>query len=295
VLFVDVTAKRGLVNSLVISTIGATIAVIICMLLALFVQRTKLPGRQGVVWLSMLPVTVPGIVLGLGFLIAFVTTPLYGTIWVIMLAYIVHYLPTGLRNMEALVQSVSPELDDSARVLGASWLEAMWRIMVPLLTPGMISLWLLLFVTFIREVSASMMLFTYGTETMSIALIRIMEYEPYGVSGAFSVLQTVLLLACVGFIRHLSTMRQAGCAASVASVARMKRSKIRDADQRWLRRISLCFMPATGSEGAAGSCVTSKEVASPSLGLLGSTFGRGPACRRRPTLPPCRAPRSPAF
>jgi ABC-type Fe3+ transport system permease subunit len=72
----------------------------------------------------------------------------------------------------------------------------------------MISLWLLLFVTFIREVSASMMLFTYGTETMSIALIRIMEYEPYGVSGAFGVLQTVLLLACVAFIRGVTAGRE---------------------------------------------------------------------------------------
>jgi iron(III) transport system permease protein len=84
----------------------------------------------------------------------------------------------------------------------------MTRIVVPLVTPGMVSIWLLLFVTFIREVSASMMLFTYGTETMSIALIRIMEYEPYGVSGAFGVLQTLLLLSCVVFIRQVSASRQ---------------------------------------------------------------------------------------
>jgi iron(III) transport system permease protein len=91
---------------------------------------------------------------------------------------------------------------------GATWWAATRRIVLPLVVPGMISLWLLLFVTFIREVSASMMLFTYGTETMSIALIRIMEYEPYGVSGAFGVLQTVLLLACVAFIRGVTAGRE---------------------------------------------------------------------------------------
>jgi iron(III) transport system permease protein len=209
VLFIDVTAKRGLVNSLVISTIGATVAVALCMALALVVHRTRLPGRGGISVLAMLPVTVPGIVLGLGFLIALVGTPLYGTIWIIMVAYVVHYLPTGLRNSESLVQAVSRELDESARMSGATWWRAMTRIVVPLVAPGMVSLWLLLFVTYIREVSSSMMLFTFGTETVSIALIQIMEYEPYGVSGAFAVLQTLLVLAGVACIRQASSPRQA--------------------------------------------------------------------------------------
>ena len=208
VMFIDVTAKRGLFNSLIIATLGATIAVAVCMALALIVHRTRLPGRGGISMLAMVPVTVPGIVLGLGFLIALVGTPLYGTIWIIMLAYVVHYLPTGLRNGESLVQSVSRELDESARMSGATWWRAMTRIVVPLVGPGLVSLWLLLFVTYIREVSSSMMLFTFGTETMSIALIQIMEYEPYGVSGAFGVLQTVLVLVAVACIRQVSNPRQ---------------------------------------------------------------------------------------
>jgi iron(III) transport system permease protein len=122
---------------------------------------------------------------------------------------VVHYLPTGLRNSESLVQSVSRELDESARMSGATWWRAMMRIVVPLVGPGMVSLWLLLFVTYIREVSSSMMLFTFGTETVSIALIQIMEYEPYGVSGAFAVLQTLLVLAGVACIRQASSPRQA--------------------------------------------------------------------------------------
>jgi iron(III) transport system permease protein len=208
VVFVDVTAKRGLLNSLVISTVGATIAVGVCLALALVIHRTRLPGRTGIAPLAMVPVTVPGIVFGLGLLVALVATPLYGTLWIIMIAYIVHYLPTGLRNSESLVQSVSRELDESARMSGATWRRAMTLIVIPLVAPGIVSLWLLLFVTYIREVSSSMMLFTYGTETMSIALIRIMEYEPYGVSGAFGVLQTLLVLACVAAIRQVASAQQ---------------------------------------------------------------------------------------
>ncbi len=208
VIFVDAIAHRGLINSIFISTIGATVAVAVCMALALVIHRTRLPGRAGLAPLAMVPVTVPGIVLGLGFLIALIATPLYGTLWIIMIAYVVHYLPTGLRNGESLIQSVSRELDESARMSGASWSRAMVRIVMPLVAPGMISMWLLLFVTYIREVSSSMMLFTFGTETISIALIQIMEYEPYGVSGAFGVLQTLLVLTCVAFIRQVSSPRQ---------------------------------------------------------------------------------------
>lgn len=209
VLFVDAATRRGFLNSMIISPIGATIAVAVCLALALVLHRTRLPGRTGILAVSMLPVTIPGIVLGLGFLAAGLSTPLYGTIWLIMIAYIVHFLPTGLRNMESAVQSISQELDESARMSGASWWKAMTAIIVPLVTPGLISLWLLLFITFVREVSASMMLYTYGTETMSIALINIMEYAPFGVAAAFGVLQTLLLLGCVALIRLVPAGRRA--------------------------------------------------------------------------------------
>ena len=207
VLFLDETARRGFFNSMFISPVGATISVFICLALALVVQRTRLPGRGGIVWLTLLPLTVPGVVLGLGFLIAYLKTPLYGTLWIITIAYIVGFLPTGYRNMEAQVLAVSRELDESARMSGANWWQSMTRIILPLVAPGMVATWMLMFVAFIREVSASMMLFTYGTETMSIALIRIMDYEAYGISGAFGVLQTILLLGCVAVIRLFSNMR----------------------------------------------------------------------------------------
>ncbi len=210
VLFVEDAAKRGLSNSLIISSVGASIAIAVCFFLALIVQKTKLPGRNLISLIATLPVAIPGIVLGLGFLVGFISTPLYGTIWIIMFAYIVHYLPTGLSNMEALVQSVSKELDESARMSGASWSEAMRKVLFPLLAPGMISTWILLFVTFIREVSASVMLYTLGTETLSIALIRIMEYKPYGISAAFGVLQTLLLMGAVILLRFATTWNSGG-------------------------------------------------------------------------------------
>jgi iron(III) transport system permease protein len=208
VLFEDMTAKRGLVNSMIIASLGATIAIVVCLMLSLIMRRTRLPLRGGIYPLSMIPAAIPHVVLGVGFLIAIVGTPLYGTLWVIMIAYIISYLPTGVRNVDSLVQSLSNELDESARTSGASWWKAMTTIILPICAPGLASAWILIFVTFVREVSASMMLFTYGTETMSIALIRITETSPWGVACAFGVLQTMLLLVCVALARLVPVGRK---------------------------------------------------------------------------------------
>lgn len=208
IFFFDEVARRGLANSFVIAVIGATVAVLSCFFLALLVHRTRLPGRAGIVGLSMIPLTIPGVVLGIGYLIVALQTPLYGTLAIIIIAYVVHFLPTGLRNIESLVMSMSSELDECARVCGASWWKAMARILFPLCVPGMISTWILLFVIFIREVSASIMLYVHGTETMSVALIRIMESRPLGVAAAFSVIQTIVLLICAFSVRLFPTGRK---------------------------------------------------------------------------------------
>ncbi len=91
-----------------------------------------------------------------------------------------------------------------------TWFGAIRLILIPLMWPGLISAWLLLFVTFMREISSSMMLYVHGTETISIALIGIMEYEAQGVSAAFGVLLTLIILVAVYFFRKLTSMMKIG-------------------------------------------------------------------------------------
>lgn len=203
VLFVDVTAKRAFANSLIISTAGASIAVILNLALAFTVVRTRMPGRVFIPAMATAPIAIPGVVLGVGMLLAVIGTPLYGTLLIILIAYLVESMPPAYKNTEAIVRSVSKELDECARISGASIVQAVRHIVFPLISPGLLSVWLLVFVTMIREVSASMMLFVHGTETLAIALIRILTYQPLGVSAAFGVLQTLLLLVCVGTIRAI--------------------------------------------------------------------------------------------
>lgn len=194
VFFSEATAMRGLRNSLFLSAVGATVGLAACGLVAYLVQRTRLPGRGTIEAVAMLPVTLPGIVLGVGFFIAWVGTPLYGTIWALMLAYIIHYFPLGVKSTGSVLLSVGPELEESGWMSGASCGQTLRRVILPLLRPGLTAAWLLLFVTYMREVGASMILFLPGLETLSVALIRIMEYEPFGITAAFAVVQTLLLL-----------------------------------------------------------------------------------------------------
>lgn len=206
VILVNEVTQRGLVNSSIIAIVGATLGVLGFTVLAALITRTNLPARTGLDFIGMSPVAFPGIVLGVGFLVAWIKTPLYGTLWILMLAYVVHFMPTGLRSMSATLGGISPDLDECARVSGANWLGAFRRILIPLIWPGLMSTWLLLFVIFMREVSSSMMLYVHGTETISIALIQIMEYEPQGASAAFGVLLTLIILIGVYFFRKLTSM-----------------------------------------------------------------------------------------
>ena len=206
VLFVNEVTQRGLFNSLIISTTGATIGTGVSLFLAAVIHRTKLPGRVGIDFIGMSPIAFPAIVLGVAFLIAWVETPMYGTLWILTLAYVVNLMPTSMRSVSATLSGISPDLDECARVSGAGWFGAIRHILIPLMWPGLISAWLLLFVIFMREVSSSMMLYVHGTETISIALIGIMEYEAQGVSAAFGVLLTLIIMIAVFFFRKLTSV-----------------------------------------------------------------------------------------
>ena len=210
VLFTNEVTRRGLLNSAIISISGATIGIFVALVLAAVILRTRLPGRKGIDLIGMSPITFPSIVLGIAFLISWVKTPLYGTLWILILAYVVNFIPTSLRSVSATMGGISPDLDESARISGASWFGAIRLILIPLMWPGLISAWLLLFVTFMREISSSMMLYVHGTETISIALIGIMEYEAQGVSAAFGVLLTLIILVAVYCFRKLTSMMKIG-------------------------------------------------------------------------------------
>jgi iron(III) transport system permease protein len=195
-------ATNGIVNSLILAFTGATIAMVLAIVISFQIHRRR--GRFAVLldFLCALPVGFPGIVLALGVLITYIKTPIYGTLWILLMGYVTRFFPYGQRNVASVMMAVSEELEQSSRLAGASWITTLRRITIPLLKPGVFAGWLLLFLIFVRELSMSLILYTAGTETLSVGIYYLQEYESESLTAALSVIQTFVLLGCVFIFRR---------------------------------------------------------------------------------------------
>ena len=173
---------------------GATIGVALAVLQGYYLTRGNPKHRALMETLLSLPLGIPGIILGLGFLIMALHTPLYSTLSIILIAYIARFQPFATRNVTAMFMAINPELEQSARASGATWKQTMRHIVLPLLKPSLIASWLMLFVIFIRELGATILLYAQGTETISVAMVVLSERSS-GYVAALAVVQLVMLLA----------------------------------------------------------------------------------------------------
>jgi iron(III) transport system permease protein len=174
--------------------------VIMSLLQAYYLNRGHRRGRTLADAILSLPLGIPGIILGLGFLILAIRTPLYSTLTIILIAYIARFFPLATRGLSAMFLAINPELEQSARASGASWWQTMRYVMLPLLRPAIIAAWLMLFVIFIRELGATILLYAQGTETISVALVILSE-RSFGFVAALAVIQLIILLFAFALFR----------------------------------------------------------------------------------------------
>jgi iron(III) transport system permease protein len=197
-------SRTGIINSLWLAGVGATLGVGIGLLRGYSIHRTAARGRGLLDFISTVPIGVPGIVLALGILLAYIRTPLYATPFILLVGYLSRYMPYGQRNVSSVMLALSPELEQSARVAGLSWLGSIRRVVIPLIWPGMASAWLLLFVLFMRELPISLLLYQSGTEVLPVAIWRFVENESAARAAALALIQVVLLLGAVVVFRRVT-------------------------------------------------------------------------------------------
>jgi iron(III) transport system permease protein len=197
-------ASNGIYNSFILAFAGATIAMALSLVVSYMIHRTKGVGALLLDFLCVVPVGFPGIVLAMGVLITYIRTPIYATLWIILLGYITRFFPYGQRNVSAVMLAISEELDQSSRMAGASWFTTLRRITIPLLKPGIFAGWVLLFIIFLRELSISIILYSSGTETLSVGVYYLTNYENETLTSALSMAQTVVLLICVFIFRRVA-------------------------------------------------------------------------------------------
>lgn len=209
VLFEFSQTRHSILNSLGLATAAATLAMGVGTLIAYLDLRTAFVGRRALDYLSLVPLGLPGIVLSVGLIQAWIRPPLvlYGTIWILLVAYVARFVPFAVRSANTAIRQVDPALEEAARIAGAPWLTAVWRVMVPLIRQGMLSGWLLIFIPALRELSASVLLFTSGTETIAVAIFQLYEEGYFEATCALAVLTLGLTLAVLAVARRVAGPR----------------------------------------------------------------------------------------
>jgi len=169
------------------------------------VNRTSVPGRKAVDLVATLPAAIPGLVIGVAYLWAWIGLPggLYGTIWILALAFIARFMPDTVKALSTSLMQIHRELEEAAWVCGRGTLSTIRTIVLPLARPGVIAAMTLLFILAMRELGSS--LFLYSSRSMVMAVLLVDYYnQNIGITAAFSLVQTVLLAVLISIAHWLS-------------------------------------------------------------------------------------------
>ena len=190
---------RSVWNSVMLSLGTATVIMLVTSVICWIVVKTKLPGRWLLDNLASLPMVFPGLVLGLAVMIFYLYFDIgvYGTLWIIFIAYITRFMPYGLRYNTTSMLQIHKELEESAAMSGASWWTTFRRIILPLLKPGLLAGWIYVMIVSIRELSSSILLYSPGNEVISIVIWELWENGQYVELSALGVLFIVALFLMV--------------------------------------------------------------------------------------------------
>ena len=199
----DPISLLSLKNSLFLGVFGATLGVTLSVFVAYVIVKVRTKSAGLLESLSFLSFSFPGIVIGVGFMWFFVRTPLYATIWALLIGYIATYLPYGIRPLTSAFVQIHSHLEESSLVAGASYLTTLRRIVVPLLVPGLVSGWVLMATMFFRELTLSVVLSRPGTEVLAVQILRFSEDGLWGRLSALGIMMifiSTLLVILVNVI-----------------------------------------------------------------------------------------------
>jgi iron(III) transport system permease protein len=190
---------RTVLNSLFLSFSTATVVMLVASVICWIVVKTRLPGRWLLDNVASLPIVFPGLVLGLSIMIFYLNVDIgiYGTIWIMLAAYITRFMPYGLRYSTTSMLQIHQELEESAAMSGASWGTTFRRIILPLLKPGLLAGWIYVMIVSIRELSTSILLYSPDTQVVSIVIWELWENGQYVELSALGVLFIITLFILV--------------------------------------------------------------------------------------------------
>jgi iron(III) transport system permease protein len=193
-------------NTLKVGVITAVVGGALAFAIGYTVNRTTVSGRRSIDLLATLPVAIPGLVVGVAYLWAWIGLPggLYGTIWILALAFVARFMPDTVKALSTSFLQIHKELEEAAWICGRGMLGTIRTVVLPLARPGVVASMTLLFVLAIRELGSSLFLYTSDTTVMAVLLLDYYEGGNTGKTAAFSLVQTAILGVLLGLTTWIS-------------------------------------------------------------------------------------------
>lgn len=197
---------QSIYNSMYVGILTAIVGGILSFAIGYTITRTQTPGRRVIDVITTIPVAIPGLVIGVAYLWAWIGLPggLYGTFWILALAFVARFLPDTVKALSTSLMQLHKELEEAAWVCGRGMLGTIGTIVLPLARPGVVAGMTLLFILAIRELGSSLFLYSSGTMVMAVQLLGYYEGGNIGITAAFSLVQMVLLAVLITFTNWLS-------------------------------------------------------------------------------------------
>src|SRR5713101_1845593 len=198
--------RTAMGNSLMLGLGVASVGVLVMVILVWIIYRSQLVGRGAVEYLVMFPQAVPRLVFGLALLWAWINIPIpiYGTLWLLALAYFTVMLPLGVRTLAGVVLQIDKSLEECARVCGAGWVYQMRTVTLPLLKPGILAAWLLIFMACVRELGASVFLMGPNAKVIAPSIVNAFATSGTELTAAMALIQTFTVVAALAILFRLT-------------------------------------------------------------------------------------------
>lgn len=203
VLFVKPVGLRSIRNSIITACVGATVTMALVIVVSYIIYKIgRFKGRV-LDYVTAMPAALPGTILGLGLLWAWLRFPLpiYGSLWILIIAYITRFITYGFRYASSALLQVSRDLEEAGRICGSSRVQTIWKILIPLMKRGILGGWMYLFVLMLRELNASVYLFGWGTEVISTSTFNFWEMGARGPLNALGVITVCISLGVFLILR----------------------------------------------------------------------------------------------
>lgn len=210
-MFDNPVTVMSILNSVKVGLLAAACGGVLAFAIGYTVTRTRAPGRYVIDAVATVPVAIPGLVIGVAYLWAWISLPggLYGTLWILALAFVARFIPDTVKSLSSSLMQIHNELEEASWICGRGLLSTMASVVIPLARPGIIAAMTLLFTLSIRELGSSLFLYSSDTMVMAVHLLNFYEGGNLGVTAAFSLVQMVLLGGLIAIAHGLARGRTA--------------------------------------------------------------------------------------